>query len=281
MNPTTPQIDRHRSPLNELQFKTPMPVSVVIPCYNESDSLFNLAQCLADLRSNHKSEFDFEFVFVNDGSTDETDQRLHDQFGTWANVSILRHAKNLGMTAAIMTGVAHAANEAVCSIDSDCTYPPELVTKLVPLLGGNVVLATASPYHPRGKVINVPRWRIGLSYAASLAYRQILRNRLYCYTCGVRAYRRSALLQVHVGNGGFVGTTELLWRLEQRGWQFAEYPATLSARQFGHSKMRTARVMFNHLKMISAIAVDRFWRWSNSGRAAKLEPVALDSQRRR
>ncbi len=151
MNSSKPQIDRHRSPLNELQFKTPMPVSVVIPCYNERDSLFCFAQSLADLRSNHETEFDFQFIFVNDGSSDETHQLLHDHFGTWPNVSILRHAKNLGMTAAIMTGVAHASNEAVCSIDSDCTYRPELVTKLVPLLGGDVVLATASPYHPQGQ----------------------------------------------------------------------------------------------------------------------------------
>ncbi len=280
MKSSKPQVDRHRSPLSELQFKAPMPVSVVIPCYNESDSLFHLAQSLADLRSNHESDFDFEFIFVNDGSNDETHQLLRDHFGTWPNVLILRHAKNQGLTAAIMTGVAHAANEAVCSIDSDCTYRPELVTKLVPLLGGNVVLATASPYHPQGKVINVPRWRIGLSYAASLAYRQILRNRLYCYTCGVRAYRRSALLQVHVDNAGFVGTTELLWRLEQQGWQFAEYPATLSVRQFGYSKMRTMRVMFDHLKMISTIAVDRFLRLSESGNAGKSGLIALDNRRR-
>ena len=94
MNPSSKILVINRSHLTDMQVETPMPVSVVIPCYNESESLFHLAECLAEMRSDFESEFDFQFVFVDDGSSDETNDLLHDHFAGWNNVLILRHGEN-------------------------------------------------------------------------------------------------------------------------------------------------------------------------------------------
>ena len=235
-----------------------MPVSLVVPCYNERDSLFYLAERLSEMQSDFDGRYDFQLIFVDDGSSDDTYELLHEHFAQWNNALILQHPENRGLTAAILTGARHADHEIVCSIDSDCTYDPVILAELIPLIQDDVVLATASPYHPEGVVKNVPRWRIWLSYMASVAYRQIFRNRLYCYTCCVRAYRRSALSQVEIQESGFVGTTELLWRLENCGWRFAESPATLDVRKFGQSKMRTLQVMYLHARMLLVMAGQRF-----------------------
>lgn len=232
-------------------------VSVVIPCYNEMESIHHLAERLTELEVENSSKFNFEFVFVDDGSSDDTLELLHEHFDGWKNAIVVSHLRNRGIAAAFMTGAAHSSNEIVCTIDSDCTYDPRLVVDLVPLLIGDIVVATASPYHPEGNVANVPAWRIWLSRLASRAYGTVFRNKLHCYTCCVRAYRRPALMQIELKNDGFVGVTELLWRLEEKGWRINEFPALLSVRQFGQSKMRTMQVAWSHIKLISGFAISR------------------------
>ena len=148
-------------------------VSVVIPCYNETESVHHLAERLSELAQAHSSKFQFEFVFVDDGSSDDTNELLHEHFDGWSNTVIVSHPRNRGIAAAIMTGAHHSSNDIVCTIDSDCTCDPELIAKLVPLLVGEAAVATASPYHPEGVVANVPAWRIWLSRIASIAYRQV------------------------------------------------------------------------------------------------------------
>ena len=233
-------------------------VSIVLPCYNETESVHHLAEKLSDLRNNFDSNFDFEFVFVDDGSSDDTFELLQDHFARWQNTVIVAHTENRGIAAAIMTGAERCSNEIICTIDSDCTYDPQIITQLVPLLTDETVVATASPYHPDGKVENVPNWRIQLSKMASAAYQKVFRNQIHCYTCCVLAFRRSALMQIELENDGFVGVTELLWKLECKGWRIAEYPAVLNVRQFGQSKMRTMQVAWDHMKLISTFAKSRF-----------------------
>ena len=97
----------------------------------------------------------------------------------------------------------------------------------------DVDMVVASPYHPRGKVVGVPPgdwlsrgWRrgcIGL----------VMRNKLHTYTSCVRVYRKSAVVDLPVSHGGFVGVVELLWQLDRRGGTIAECPAVLTRAYHG------------------------------------------------
>ena len=246
-------------------------VSIVVPCYNEIASIPNLAdhldRAIQELRS-----YDLDFVFVDDGSSDDTYEVLLDHFGDWENAQIIRHDQNQGLMAAIMTGVENGRGEIVCSIDSDCTYDPVGLVDLLPHLDEKVGAVTGSPYHPQGAILNVPKWRVWISYSASWLYRNILNNRLYCYTSSFRAYRKSAIHDIELQNGGFVGTTEILWKLEQRGWQIKEAPSILSVRQFGQSKIRIVQVAFDHLKLMKRILFSKF-----RGVSEKQEEVTCSS----
>ena len=111
------------------------------------------------------------FLFVDDCSTDTTSELLLKQFGGWSNAAILRHTVNLGITGAIRSGIAFADTEIVCSIDSDCTYDPCDLGRIVPMIAAGNDLVTASPYHPAGGVAGVPGWRLVLSKSASWLYR--------------------------------------------------------------------------------------------------------------
>lgn len=233
-------------------------VSIIVPCFNEQEAIENLDQRLAELlEAAADLPYEFEFIFVDDGSSDQTWKYLNEHFDRREDTQLLQHETNQGMMAAVMTGVGQANNEIVCSIDSDCTYAPILVLDLLPLMERDVAMATASPYHPKGKVVNVPGWRIWLSHTASRMYGYLLKNKLTCYTCAFRAYRRDVINDIKLKHKGFVGTTEIAWRIDRDGWVIRESPATLNVRQFGQSKMRTLQVAMQHLKMLLKIGWKR------------------------
>lgn len=261
-----PPIAIRLSPLVERQ-----PVSVVIPCYNEETVLPYLANTLRSVQEKLSNAYDLQFIFVDDQSKDDTFHTLNRIFGTWSNVTILRHERNQGVAAAIQTGLRHAPTEIVCSMDCDCTYDPHELANMIPRLADDVDLVTASPYHPQGKVLNVPAWRLLLSRSASFLYRRVLHQKLHTYTSCFRVYRRRAALSVKVQNTGFLGVAELLGRLDLQGHKIVEHPATLEVRILGQSKMKTMRTVFGHLGLLSSLIYQRLF-----GRHARTVPPTID-----
>ena len=236
-----------------------IPISIVIPCYNEEPTLSYLANTLKGLEEGLSKNYKPEFIFVDDCSRDATFNRLKELFGARENVRIVRHEINRGVAAGIMTGLREARTEIVCSMDCDCTYDPHELEKMLPLLGETVDLVTASPYHAQGGVRNVPEWRLFLSKGASWLYRRVLRSKLNTYTSCFRVYRRSSVIDLSLQETGFLGVAEMLGKLDLRGGRIVEYPAVLEVRLFGFSKMKTARTIFGHLKLLSQLAKLRFF----------------------
>lgn len=232
-------------------------ISVVIPCFNEELSLPYLSNTLRSVESALEPDYQVELVFVDDGSTDRTWETLHRLFGAKSNATFLRHTRNRGVTAGIITGIRSASANIVCSIDCDCTYDPHELTHMIPLLTDGVDLVTASPYHPEGQVRNVPAWRLSLSRTLSRLYRALLRQPLHTYTSCFRVYRRDAVLRIEVDRDGFLGVAELLGKLAIAGSVIVEYPATLEVRMLGRSKMKILRTIAGHLGLLVALTARR------------------------
>jgi polysaccharide deacetylase family protein (PEP-CTERM system associated) len=239
------------------------PVSIIIPCYNEQESLPYLSNTLRAVKANMVSSgYQPNVIFVDDRSKDETFAVLNDLFGQDKDVRILRHDKNRGVAAGIMTGIHAAETEIICSMDCDCTYDPHELVNMLPLLKKDVDLVTASPYHKDGGVRNVPGWRLFLSRGASFLYRRVLRSKLDTYTSCFRVYRRSAFADIELNESGFLGVAEMLGRLDLSGGKIVEFPAVLEVRLFGISKMKTAKTIVGHLKLLSQLIKMRMFRKS-------------------
>jgi glycosyltransferase involved in cell wall biosynthesis len=234
-----------------------LPVTVIVPVFNEELALPYLANTLDEVSRDLSRRHDLHFVFVDDGSTDRSWESLHRLFGSRKNCEFVRHERNRGVAAAILTGLAHTRTEVVCSIDCDCTYDPRQLADMIPLLADDVAMVTASPYHRDGEVLNVPVWRLSLSRGLSFLYRCVLHNRLATYTACFRVYRRSAMQGLAIRNGGFLGVAEMLGLLDLRGARIVEYPAVLEVRMLGHSKMKILRTILGHLKLLARFA---YWR---------------------
>jgi hypothetical protein len=146
----------------------------------------------------------------------------------------------------------------VCSMDCDCTYDPHELARMIPLLTDGVDLVTASPYHPKGAVLNVPRWRLTLSKTLSRMYRVVLHQRLATYTSCFRVYRRDAVAPTHIDHPGFLGVAEMIGKLDLTGSTIVEFPTTLAVRMIGRSKMKVLRTIAGHVKLLMELALLRF-----------------------
>jgi polysaccharide deacetylase family protein (PEP-CTERM system associated) len=249
-----------QSPKSEVQ-NPKSKISVVIPCYNESEALNYLSRTLCSVEEElNEKGFHANFIFVDDRSSDDTFDKLHQLFGEKENFRIIQHETNQGVAAGIMTGIKAAETEIVCSMDCDCTYDPHELATMIPLLTEDVDMVTASPYHKKGGVRNVPEWRLFLSKGASWLYRRTLKAKLSTYTSCFRVYRRSSVIDLDIKEKGFLGVAEMLGKLDISGGTIIEYPAILEVRLFGISKMKTLRTIFGHLKLLSHLSNERLFR---------------------
>lgn len=226
------------------------PVTVVVPCFNEEVIVPALIEACRKLTGLLAPGYAAKFVFVDDGSTDSTCNAIRATAGSLPH-RIVCHERNRGIAAAIMTGIRVADTDVVCSIDADCTYDPAQLVDMIPCLTDGVDMVTASPYHPLGEVRDVPRWRLWLSKSASRLYRCVMRQKLFTYTSCFRVYRRSAVVDIALDDDGFIGVTELFWRLDRRGSRIVEFPAVLTSRTLTRSKMKLFRTIAGHGRLLA------------------------------
>lgn len=230
-------------------------ITIVIPCYNETSALPYLANTLRSVEAAlNENSYQANFIFVDDSSKDNTLEKLNELFSHKDNIQIIQHKQNQGVAAGIMTGLREAKTEIVCSMDCDCTYDPHELVKMLPLLNDDIDMVTASPYHKKGGVRNVPEWRLFLSKGASFLYSRVLRSKLSTYTSCFRVYRRSSVVNLPIEENGFLGVAEMLGRLDLSGGKIIEFPTVLEVRLFGFSKMKTVRTIFGHLKLLSKLS---------------------------
>lgn len=233
-------------------------MSIVIPCYNEEPAIPNLAEQLRELQKAVAGQYPLEWIFVDDGSTDNTVATIEQYCKDFSPQQFVRHPANRGLTAALDSGFKIAGQPWTACLDADCTYPPLLLLDLYEAAQAGFDVVTASPYHSDGAVENVARWRIFLSQAASQLYRWLATTKLSCYTCCVRIYRTSLLQSTPTPQAaGFVGVTELLCMLDRSGAKIGEVPAVLRPRQHGTSKMQTCRTTLRHLRLLLRLAITK------------------------
>lgn len=236
-----------------------MRISVVVPFYNEEEGIPPLRDKLSRLAAALAPKYELECVLVDDGSQDDSERIAHQSFAGMPRVVYAKHGQNRGLGAAMRTGFSKATGDIICAIDSDCTYDPLQIPRLLDVLEKtDADIAAASPYHPKGGVENVIGWRLFLSRGASWMYRIVCSSKLYTYTSMMRAYRRAVVNAVSFDSDGFAGVTEILLRASHQGYRVVEVPMVLHSRVTGVSKMKVMRSVGMHLHLMLQALTWRF-----------------------
>ena len=105
-------------------------VDIVVPCYNEAEVLFSFFNETTDVLSSQK-DFIFNFIFVDDGSKDDTAEIIHKLSNIYANVSYIILSRNFGKEAAMYAGLKYSISDYVIIIDADLQHPPSLIPEML------------------------------------------------------------------------------------------------------------------------------------------------------
>ena len=105
-------------------------ITIIIPAYNEEESLPYLYERLEKLMDSNKN-YEFEILFVNDGSKDKTIELIKQYREKDKRISYVDFSRNFGKEIAMMAGLDYAKGDAVIFMDADLQDPPELIPELI------------------------------------------------------------------------------------------------------------------------------------------------------
>ena len=105
-------------------------ISVIVPCYNEQDALPLFYEEMEKVRKNDFEDIQFEYIFVNDGSKDETLQEMKALSKKDEKVRYISFSRNFGKEAAMFAGLEAATGDYVTLMDADLQDPPSLLKQM-------------------------------------------------------------------------------------------------------------------------------------------------------
>jgi len=219
-----------------------MLISIIIPCYNEEESLPQLFIEIDKMLS--IQNFDAEVLLIDDGSTDNTANIIKEKSSKTGSIycSII-FKRNHGQTAAMLAGIDHASGEVIVPLDADLQNPPSEIPKLLAKLNEGYDVVSGWRRDRKDKALSrklpsmIANWLIG--WISGLP--------LHDYGCSLKAYRYDVIKGVRLyGEMHRFIPIYALWQ----GAKVVELPVLHRAREFGDSKYginRTFKVILDLL----------------------------------
>ncbi|MCK6620002.1 MAG: glycosyltransferase family 2 protein [Calditrichaceae bacterium] len=167
-----------------------MDISIIIPVYNESESIGLLYESLKEVLK--KLGLDYEILIVDDGSTDSTLSNTVALAKEDARLRIIKFIKNFGQTAALRAGIEHARGEVIVTMDGDLQNDPRDIERLLTTLqeGYDIVLGWRDKRKDSLITRKIP------SAIANWMIRKLTRTSLKDIGCAVRAFRSTVIKEI-------------------------------------------------------------------------------------
>lgn len=102
-------------------------LSIVVPCYNEQETIYPFLEETQKIEQKLKNQLVFDYIFVNDGSKDDTLNVLREVASRFPNVHYLSFSRNFGKEAGLLAGLEAATGDFITVMDADLQDPPELL----------------------------------------------------------------------------------------------------------------------------------------------------------
>lgn len=225
-------------------------LSLVIPVYNERDSLSRLHAEIAEVAA--QLPWRMEILFVDDGSQDESWKVIRELASRDVRVRGIKFRRNFGKAAALAAGFAAARGQIVITMDADLQDDPHEIPNFLAKLdeGYDVVSGWKKiRYDPWHKVFPSRVFNTFLSLLTGV--------HLHDHNCGMKAYRAEALRELHLYGEMHRFVPVLAFA---RGFRVGELVIHHRPRQFGHSKYGWKRFIKGGLDVITVRLLTGFTR---------------------
>ncbi len=217
-------------------------VSVVIPVYNEAESLRELQHELAEgLEALGRA---WEVIYVDDGSRDGSDRILAELAAAEPRIKGLSFRRNFGKSAALATGFRLTRGEWVVTMDADLQDDPRELPRLAEALEGGYDLVSGWKQNRQDPLSKTLPSRLFNAVTSSVAG-----IKLHDFNCGFKLYRREVVeaIEVYGELHRFIPALA-----HWRGFRVGEVPVHHRARKYGRSKFGAARFVNGFLDLLSA-----------------------------
>lgn len=222
-----------------------MKLSIVIPTYNEVENVGRLYNELVPALK--KLKHAYEIIYVDDGSSDGTRQKLRELNTKDKDVKVLFHRRNFGQTAAMDTGFKYAHGDVIITLDADLQNDPADIPKLLAKM--NEGYDVVSGWRKNRKD---PISKKLFSKFAGFMRRSLTREKIHDSGCTLKAYRKECFqgLDLYGEMHRYIPAI-LTWR----GYRVGEVVVNHRPRQFGKTKYGFRRLFRGFLDLL----VVKFW----------------------
>lgn len=230
-----------------------MDISVVVPLYNEEESLPELYRWIE--KAMKANGFSFEVIFVNDGSTDNSWQVIEDLSKQSENVKGIKFRRNYGKSPALYCGFKEAQGDVVITMDADLQDSPDEIPGLYKMItedGYDLVSGYKQKrYDPLSKTLPTKLFNATARKISGI-------HNLHDFNCGLKAYRRDVIKNIEV-----YGEMHryIPYLAKNAGFdKIGEKVVHHQARKYGKSKFGLNRFFNGYLDLIT------LWFLSNFGK---------------
>jgi dolichol-phosphate mannosyltransferase len=227
----------------------PPEISLVVPAYNEAESLVPLASTITEALA--ALDLPYELLIVDDGSRDHTARVLRELAAKQPEVRTIRFRYNAGQSAALDAGFKRARGQVVVTLDADLQNDPYDIPRVLEMLKDYDVVCGIR----QGRQDTWLR-RVSSTFANGLR-RRVLHDDIVDVGCSLRAYRRHCLASIKLYNGMHRFLPVLL---QIEGFRIGQVPVRHHPRRYGRSKYNARNRAWRALLDLLAV------RWMQSRR---------------
>ena len=226
-------------------------LSVIIPLFNEEESLEPLQKWISKSLKGKVSSF--EVIFIDDGSTDGSWKIIKSLSNEYEEVKAIRFSKNYGKSQALQAGFTAAKKEYVATLDADLQDSPEEILKMAQALKANSLDLISGWKRKRFDSFllkNLP------SKLFNWAARRVSGIKLHDFNCGIKVYRKDVVKNIDLY--GEMHRYIPVLAFQEGFLNIGEQVVQHQARQFGQTKFGTDRFLKGFLDLITLWFINRF-----------------------
>lgn len=223
-------------------------ISVIVPLYNEEESVVELSIALKKVLENIKANY--EVIFIDDGSTDGSFLKIKEINHLNNRFKCIKFKRNYGKSAALSEGFKMSHGDYVITMDADLQDDPEEIPSLLMKINEGYDLVSGWKKKRRDPFIKKHTSKL-FNFVTS----RLVGLKLHDYNCGLKAYRKDVVknIKVYGEMHRYIPAIAYL-----SGYKVTEIPVTHHPRKFGRTKFGSSRFINGLLDLITVIFTTRF-----------------------
>ena len=222
-------------------------ISIIIPVYNEAESIDKL---YGEIQSSIDDKYSYEIIFINDGSSDQSKNKILDIISKNLNVKLIDFHKNKGKSIALNEGFKMSTGEIVITLDADLQDDPKEINNFIYKIDEGYGLISGwkkNRLDPISKKIP--------SKIFNFILRIISRIKIHDFNCGFKAYSKDAIKTIQI-YGGLHRFMPII--INNNGFKVSEIVVNHRKREYGKSKYSGSRIFHGFFDIITLLFFNKY-----------------------